>query len=752
MPTYAFDLKNYWLDYEGDWLLIKGDTKIPAAAAPQLTFLTTCLQHRKRNYTHNSTSVVFSSRLGDAELNTAVRGHLVNGMGLCPSSVYADVAFTAAWYIASRIAPSEPVPAMDFLAIEVSGPFIVDAGETTQVLKVSAYIQSNERAVEIAISSRDTKGSQGHARCTVQYGDGQLWMQEWQKNAYLVQARMDQLVQPTKPTVGHRLLKEMIYKQFQTVVTYSKQYHNIDELFMNCDLNESVANIRFQPTCENDHFTYSPYWIETVAHLGGVVLNASVNTPADTVFMSHGWESFRIAAPLAEEKPYKGYVRMQPTGSRGVMAGDAYIFDGGEIVVLCKGLKFQQMKRTALHSLLGSSDEAAPAWRPKAEATKHLPQCPKISTEAVVASPAATSGADISNVLATIATEVGVNAGELTDDAKISDFGVDSLLTITILGRLRKETGLDLPNPLFVTYPAVAQLKVFFLDKMTVPQSAVNDEDSDASSYPVSAQTSQASNTPSSALATPPEAEAEAPDAAAILLSIIAHEVGIDSSEILPTTRFSDIGVDSLLTISNLDAFKTQMGINLSAVFFQENPTVADVQRTLGIPKSAPQSVAHYRVILQRSRNHQNRSTEADSSSSKGDQFPASPYSSSCLTVLVRCFPTLASHPSHRVFLCTVLTLRSTITPSTTCFLLRRLLLYTSKKFALFSHKGLTCSVAGRWVASTRTKRPPTDRAGRVYHKLDYDRQSLFGNPATTAVADTGSSREGRCIRWPFVL
>ncbi|KAL8948706.1 MAG: hypothetical protein Q9222_005131 [Ikaeria aurantiellina] len=600
LPTYAFDLKKYWLEYEGDWLLTKGNSQTAAAPAPQSAFHTTCLQHIESEIiTNNSASVAFSSLLSDPKLNAAVRGHLVNGIALCPSSVYADVAFTAAQYVASRVTPSEPVPAMDLSTMEVFRPLIVEGADTAQVLKISASMQPNEQSCKITISSRDAKGSQDHARCTVQYGNGQDWMQEWQKNSYLVQSRMDQLTQPSKSSNVHRLLKNMIYRQFETVVKYAKPYHTIDELFMDCDLNETVANITFQPTAEHGDFMYSPYWLDTVAHLGGFVLNAGVNTPDDTVYISHGWESWRMAAPLTAEKEYKGYIRMQPSGSRGVMAGDMYVFDGDNIVVLCKGLKFQQMKRTVLHSLLGQNSGAnTPMARSRAGSRAITPgtqtpqlQRTKFSPKAIIIPPVTPSGPDFSSVVATIATEVGVDASELTDDTKISDHGVDSLLTITILGKLRADTGLDLPSSLFVTYPTIGELRGFFSDKMTGPQSPIED-DSDASSYTTSAQQSLASTAPStvpsSLPSTPPNAEE--PDVVATLLSILAKEVGVEPSEILPSTPFSEIGVDSLLTISILDALKTQIGLNLPANFFQDNPTIADVQRTLRIPKVNPRS------------------------------------------------------------------------------------------------------------------------------------------------------------------
>ncbi|KAI4198281.1 MAG: hypothetical protein LQ350_005364 [Teloschistes chrysophthalmus] len=580
LPTYAFDLKKYWLDYQGDWLLTKGDANKSVTPVPQPTFYTTTLQQIESElFTRNSASVSFLSQLGNAKLNAAVRGHIVNGIGLCPSSVYADVAFSAARYIATRMAPSEPLPAMDLSNMEVFRPLIVDAGQTSQILKVSASRQANERTVDVIISSRDSQGSHDHARCTVRYGNGKDWMQEWQKNAYLVRSRMDQLIRPSKPANVHRLLKEMIYRQFQTVVTYSEQYHTIDELFMDCELNESVANIRFQPLAEHGDFLYSPYWIDTVAHHGGFVLNASVNTPADTVFISHGWESFRIAGTLSANKDYQGYVRMQPSGSRGVMAGDMYIFDGDEIVVLCKGLKFQRMKRNVLHSLLGTSHEAEPVRKPQQSSMHKTVQSHEV--------PQASSSEGFSGVLATIAAEIGMDTGELTDDAKISDLGVDSLLTITILGKLRTQTGLDLPSSLFVTYSTVAALKGYFLDRMVASSSLINDGESDRASTSQSpAYTSWASTALSSAPSTPPPKEAEAPDASSIMLAIIAQEVGISATEILPSTSLAEIGVDSLLTITILDAFKTQTGKSLAATFFQDNTTVAKIQKVLGVRNS----------------------------------------------------------------------------------------------------------------------------------------------------------------------
>lgn len=587
LPSYAFDLKNYWIQHEGDWSLRKGQTT--NAIAPLLpqghsALSSTGLHHvENETFTEDSASVTFSSCLAEPKLNTAVRGHLVNGIGLCPSSVYADVAFTAAWFIASRMEPSNAVPAMDLSSMEISQPLIVDAGETSKLLKVHATRSPSKPGVRIRISSEDDKSRLDHADCTVLYGDGKQWMSEWQRNAFLVQSRIDHLSKPANSANVHRILKEMIYKQFQTVVTYSKEYHSIDEIFMDCESDEAAANIRFQPTAGKGDFKYNPYWIDTVAHLAGFVLNASVKTPADSVFISHGWQSLRIAAPLSSNKTYRGYVRMQAQGTRGVMVGDVYMFDGDEIVVVCRDIKFQKMKRSILQSLLSSGREVTPVL--SAVPSNQTSQRPMIRKTPAAGPSAEGSSRDFSMVLETIASEVGVNVSELSDDAKISDLGVDSLLTISILGKLRPETGLDLPSSLFVAHPTIGELKGFFSDKTVPPQILSDDEDDDSTSYSSSGSSSSNENL-TTLSSTPGE-----PNAPAVLLSIIAREVGIDTTEIQMSTRFAEIGVDSLLTISILDSFKTEMKMHLPATFFLEYPTFADVQKALGIPSTPQESL-----------------------------------------------------------------------------------------------------------------------------------------------------------------
>jgi iron transport multicopper oxidase len=97
LPAYAFDNKNYWIEYRNDWTLRKGE---PAAvelsrtkeieATPVVKHLSHSV-HRvvSENYHGDSPVVVFETDLLAPQIHAAISGHRVNGSALCPSvSIY----------------------------------------------------------------------------------------------------------------------------------------------------------------------------------------------------------------------------------------------------------------------------------------------------------------------------------------------------------------------------------------------------------------------------------------------------------------------------------------------------------------------------------------------------------------------------------------------------------------------------------------------------------------------------------------
>lgn len=595
LPKYAFDLKDYWLQYDGTWALTKNEQ-----VTAQPAFSTTCLQRiESETFGKEEASVTFVSNPSEPYLFAAIQGHLVNGVGLCPSSVYADMAFTAASYVYSKMQPFEPVPAMDLAGMEVFHPLVVlpTGNSPSQVIKVTAVRKSCTGSIEVCFSSQDGNDLQQHGRCEVNFGNGNEWRDEWSRNTYLVESRMTGLTDAANEGYVHRILRPMIYKLFSTIVVYSEKYHGLQEVYMDSSLNEVVAKVKFQNVAECGKFTYSPYWIDTIAHLAGFVLNGSVSTPEDTVFISHGWKSMRIVAPLSDEKEYRSYVRMQPVGTCGLMCGDVYVLEGNDVVAVCFGLKFQQMSKPLLHTLLDRSCKAPTqktqdetrrsqatiqntASRESTRVKRNLPQAAPV---------AANSPPSFSKVLDTIAGEVNVEPGDFVDSAYFAELGVDSLLSISIISSLKQKLGLDLPASAFAMYPTVAQLREFLdedVGETSASEEVVADDiedDSDSSSDSLK-------HIPSS------RTSVTADDVADVFISSIAAETGIDPAEMEPSTRFSDLGVESLMSIAVLSAVKERTGTMLPASFFNDYPTVAEARKELGGAPEPPPLPAPVKV------------------------------------------------------------------------------------------------------------------------------------------------------------
>lgn len=603
LPTYAFDLKDYWIPYEGDWLLTKGD-KGSVTAAP--VFSTTCLQKiESETFSKETASVTFVSNAAEPNLFAAIQGHLVNGVGLCPSSVYSDMAFTAASYLHKKMEPANPVPAMDVTNMEVFHPLVVLPNHPNQIIRVKAVRSSSMGSTEVYFSSQDGGEPHDHAHCTVHYGNGTEWRAEWARNAYLVNSRIDSLVDSAKAGLTHRILRKMVYKLFASLVAYDEKYHGLEEVYMESDRNEAAANVRFQAVPEGGKFTYSPYWIDSIVHLAGFVLNGSVNTPEDAVYISHGWKSLRITGELSEHTSYKSYVRMQPIGGRGLFAGDVYIFEGDEVVAVCTGLKFQEIKKHVLHALLpGSSKMGSQAKEiPKRalEAPVKATAGPKTSSKLKAASKpsgkmkvkrssaSSMSSSSFTAILESIAREVKLDVSEFADGANWGDLGIDSLLTISIMSVLRAQTGLDLPISIFTDHQTVAELRAYFQDQLGVGAGAVpepKEEFDDLSSSEESEEmdTPFSGDSPSARSSVSSVSSLDTLDVVDIFISAVASETGIHVNEIEPSTLFSDLGVDSLMSIAVLSAVKDQAGMLLPASFFTDHPTVADVRRQLGTP------------------------------------------------------------------------------------------------------------------------------------------------------------------------
>ena len=600
IPSYAFDNKNYWIQYTGDWNLHKGQltgpASIPVIEAPPKLSTTTVHKVISEVVEQDKATVVIESDISRPDLLAAISGHVVNGTALCPSSIYGDMAITVAEYLYKLVRPNAGTVEINVCHMEVFKPLIANDGGKGQTLRLWATTPDiTTGRANLVFSSGSGKGETQHAKCFVDYGSGTTWLAEWQRNAYLVKGRIEKLKQDAGSGKAHRMLRGMAYKLFGAFVEYDSKYRGMEEVILDSPELEATAHISFQTKESDGNFVCSPYWIDSLCHLAGFIVNA--NDAVDSskqVYVSHGWESMRFAEPIEADKTYRSYVKMQPLPGN-MVAGDVYIFDGDRIVGMCGSLKFQCIPRTLLNTFLpprGAAAQKTPVAAkaaPKAIAAKPM----KKSAPAHVQIPKKSGPSTTTLVLDIIASEVGVSVDELADGIDFANMGVDSLMSLSISGRIREEIEIDAPSSIFVDYPTVGALKGHLNTLGPSPSQEIDAEAvySSGSSTPSLDSDDSSSQGSAATPLSPPDSPGTPSDSdslSMIVRQIISEEMGVDVAELSAADDLSSLGMDSLMSLSILGMLREKAGLSLPTDFLADNQTIKAIETALHIGAPAP--------------------------------------------------------------------------------------------------------------------------------------------------------------------
>ncbi|KAF2399928.1 polyketide synthase-like protein [Trichodelitschia bisporula] len=632
LPTYAFDEKKYWLDYHNNWTLTKGEAPVVqtiAAPAPQQPLrsklsTTSCQRIVKEDLHANSGLVVVQSDVSEPKLLATISGHLVNGSPFCPSSLYADMAMTVADYLYKELRPGAGPVGMNVCAMEVHKPFVaqVPPPPEGQHLQLEAFADLERQEVSLKYRTVQPDGTliQNLGHGLVKYENPDAWVTEWRRTQFMVQTQVDLLKQKLQTGAAHKILRGMAYKLFTALVTYAPAYRGMEEVILDGKQTEATAKVKFQTTEKDGEFFCAPYWIDSLAHLSGFIVNASdLIDSTESVYISHGWGSIRISRPLSADKEYRSYVRMLPAPGN-ISVGDVYIFEGEDIIGVVEGLKFQNVPRRALNAMVPPPKkgvQAAPARPAALPATQPVAAAPAPVRAATLAPPpASTRRASktalvkaapkkvvkpstttmVSRVMNIIAAETEVDMLELVDEAAFENLGVDSLLSLTISARFREDLDLEISSSLFTDYPTVGAMKKFFAQYDGAEPLYADDDsdDSDAISDLPTPYDEDVSTPASSAPSTAPSVSGkESPTVKAtsvpsgagpsLARQIISQEMGVDIDEIGDTADLAEMGMDSLMSLTILSALREATNVDIPSTFLVANSTIEDIENALGM-------------------------------------------------------------------------------------------------------------------------------------------------------------------------
>ena len=598
LPSYSFDDKVYWLDYTNDWTLTKGDVSFTAAVPETPRLSTTSVQKVLEESTQGSEAKILAeSDFLDPLLHKVVSGHLVNGAGLVPSSLWADMALTVAEYGHKLLQLDSSDLMMNIANMSNPASCIVKSitKAESQKVQIQALISLPHQQATVTISSSAKEGGAPtvHAQCIVKYESRSAWLSETQRHAFLLQSRMEILWKKMESGEAHRILRGVAYKLFAGTVLYDDKFRGMKEVILDSARSEATSVISFQAGRSDGDFHTSPYFIDSVAHLSGFIMNATDCGIEDSAFISHGWESMRFARRLDSAKEYYAHVKMQPCG-KNVMAGDVHVFEGDDIVGKVGGLKFQRIPRRLLNTMLPSAKSNPAQERraaPIAPAIKKTITPVKTSakpmkrvrlTEKALTRATSSTSELTAKALTIMAAEIGVEASELADNIPFADLGVDSLMSLSIAGRFRENLDLEIDASLFADYPTIGDIKTFLAKHKGDAKPETTPELSDDTSTSSETNLEAEQSSTSSQEQDPPSADDKS-DVISDLRSIIAEEMGMDIEEIADTTDLSTMGLDSLMSLTVIGALREKTSLEISPSLFIDNCSIEDIRTNLGL-------------------------------------------------------------------------------------------------------------------------------------------------------------------------
>ncbi|KAL8785194.1 MAG: hypothetical protein Q9195_008727 [Heterodermia aff. obscurata] len=517
LPSYPFDLKKYWIQYDGDWAIQKNQKASirSKAARPATPVLESSTLHRLDNDTvHQGTrKLVFTSKLSNEE----------------PESIYIDMALAATSYLYETSDRGSESPAMEVSTLVMSSDLSRFVPQNVEL--IAKQCPSDTDVVEISVTSLD-HGNVELLRCKVVTSDGKDWVADANNHAYLYQSRMDLL--GLFLANGHtlKLAPSEVYQNSSSLPNFEDKFQGIQEILLNLESLEAVAKIILPPSKEI--YICDPHWLDNFTRVPSLVVNHG--RTADNHFSCRGWSSLHILLRLESGTIYRAHVRMQPCGQGNSMIGDLHILDeGGRAAVVIKSIQFKPVVSSKVEIVpqstgsstrnklpngaadhIGASDSPTPNF-PRDNGTiangfeasnhseanevghdaltvNHSTTLPvqklangiRASTEkrsdetpqlinAVLPKPAAEQphdeevllgGSDrpveFDKVLAVVGDEIGLEPDSLTDNILLEDLGIDSIIQISLIARLEEHLAKPLPQGFFVEFNSIAKLRRYF--------------------------------------------------------------------------------------------------------------------------------------------------------------------------------------------------------------------------------------------------------------------------------------------------
>ena len=347
------------------------------------------------------------------------------------------------------------------------------------------------------------------ATANLYYCDANDWLSSWAPLTHLILGRIDDLNRMADEGTANRLSRKMAYQLFaNSLVDYASKYRGMQSVVLNGL--EAYAEVQLS-TEKGGTWTVPPFFIDSVCHLAGFIMNCSDAMDTKANFCTTpGWGTMRFARTLVPGAKYRSYTKMIPTAQDPtVYLGDVYVLQDDIIIGMVGSIKFRRYPRILLNRFFTAPDDekagsrtgattsvsasaTPPAPKPKlaqpeaasktavpviTAAPKAQPDIPKAAASQVTVTPtvptvkpaatvtpaAAPVNADstAAKAIALVANEAALDIEDLVDEASFASLGIDSLMSLVLAEKFREELGVTVGGSLFLEYPTMGDLRAW---------------------------------------------------------------------------------------------------------------------------------------------------------------------------------------------------------------------------------------------------------------------------------------------------
>ena len=459
---------------------------------------------------------------------------------------HAEIAYTMAEYLYKKLRGDPADNGLNLQDFEYHEPLVACKSTIQkQMMHTEATLRSDSNTA--FFRWYDVEADSWYACAAIKFENSDAWVADWSRSTHLITSRIDYLQEAAETGRASKLSQQLAYRLFANLVDWSEVYKGMQTVF----LDGMEAYTEVQLSTENTGDWYIPPWhMESLVTLSGFILNGSdVADNKNNFFITPGYKSMRFAKPLKPGGRYQSYVKMMPTETPNLYAGDVYILEAGTIVGVMEKIMYRSWPRIMLQRFFVPPDKKGLGSKSKAGVQNAHKKAPTTngsvthSTDRVMSAPNSHQqrGASTQTMTNGTLTSPAVDiANSVTNGYHHEPVKLPREQKLPVLSS-RQENGIQLTGIKSATNDAAAATSA------------------DADPAPINKKN----------------------DLVARALAIIADAAAVEVEELDGEALFMDLGVDSLMSLVLAQKFRSELGVEVRDSIFVEFSCVGDLCRWL---------------------------------------------------------------------------------------------------------------------------------------------------------------------------